>query len=254
MQKPYALVGIALTIIFTLAHPAFSENRTKALILWQWEEIAGDHEVTACSDALKVFSKKSKTTLIAKAPDWKVYFFNAKSKVILETECAKWHSPFGIIVGMVASNRFQGGVGAYLGQAKVAGLPARRFAVIAQSEKISGGRVSYEPKKAKAVYYISDTKPKFPKELCSILQKSFGMPQADGLALKMDIADNSGKVLLTHEAHFATVDKNIFAVPTNFRKVRNDSEVLFSDNQGLMDDFADSVDDTRNLYHAPKHK
>lgn len=217
---------------------------TKALMLSTWEEIAGNHEIVATGTALRLFSKKSHTTLIAKAPDWRVHFFNGEKNVMYECSVDEWRNPFGLIVSFTLNSRFSSEPPVFMDSCKIAGIAAKRYQVTAQQEHTVDGRLA-GVRKQKADYYVTDSKLNLPIPLCRILQKTFAMPFVDGVPLMLVVRGDWGTKLKTEEAHVASVNPALFELPKNMQKVKSASDVMVGNNP-LLNDFTNSIFDARH--------
>jgi hypothetical protein len=255
---------LACTLIVSPICFASDQPVVDCLVLKQSQSIAGTYKTMLSPDAIKMERAGSRTFLIARAPEWRVVFFNPANNNAIDVSLTDWirredcWSKFRSPAprrDIEAFNRNveQHGLVVYCGKTCV------RYGML----DVINGRVDPNHRYWEECYVLPDTR--YPKQELQILQKMLDLPAFDGIPLfsrmlsnpsasQSGAGDSRGVIdlfvskhqLSTKEIVKERIPSSAFKYPQNFHKVERECDVI-------MDSVAKGDgDDAASLLSVPK--
>lgn len=211
--------------------------------------LGGGMTIYISPNGLRSYEPKSGVSLLTHGPNWTVYIFNTKTKRMFSTQLQPWLQSFKQrnLVG-----RFQGASwkrGNPNGQ--VAGVRAYEFVmdkappVRTSSKSINGKIQQYGAIQAASLWVASDIKT--PQQVSDILCNLYGVPDTQRIPLRVTLTQGgkTSTAVNTTTAARMNIPDNIFAVPTGYQMVKQDSDV-FIDKESM-----DTLDEMLNDLDSP---
>ena len=213
-----------------------SGAKIECTTLDQRSHFGGDQTIWLAPNAVKVYNKKNHACILAKAPDWKVFVYNEKRKVIYSCPLSKWQG--GNIQGLAqyfgrlwdSYEWIASGTQAY------AGVRTHKYV----QGKIKKG-VPIPEKFATDGEYLSWEDCKVDSNAILFLRKLTTVPSLGAVPLMLKAAHSKtdpAKIdLETIKLSKQKVDTLIFDAPTGYKPVKLENDVYSDENlQGLMED------------------
>lgn len=213
-----------------------NQAKVDCLVLEQDNHYGGEERIWVAPNAVKAFSKRNKVTIVSKSPEWKVYVFNDRRRVVFSTPLAKWQG--GNIQGLA---KYFGHVwDSYdwvkTGSQNYAGLKANKF----KQGNLKKGAPIPERVAMDGEYLCYDEVAQDP-HVMTFLHKLHIVPEFGSIPLflraKHSNSDPPKIGLETIKASKEKVDPSIFAAPSAYKSVRLENDIYSDESmQGLLED------------------
>ncbi|MBS1995538.1 MAG: hypothetical protein JSS86_04475 [Cyanobacteria bacterium SZAS LIN-2] len=221
-------------------------------ILTQKSQVCGNIQVFLTANAVKAVDAKTSTTLVSKAPDWKVVVFNRSNKTIFTCPVDKFIGYS--IAGMQVQMGFQhGGVPVVKkpGTSKVLGMTANIYGTTAEYENHNRQMYLHDEggdTLPRSAILLTSSGWALPPQEARILCRLYGLGIAQDIPLdfhcKDQVGDNS-EGLSTSTIKKASIPAREFDCPSGFTRVDTMEGVrLDASGQTAMEDMLGSLDDT----------
>lgn len=223
----------------------------KTLCLTVKSNVVGDAVIYSRPDALRINIGSDYSYLVAKAPSWRVYLYNAKSKFGLEMSYEDWLKHhvswtfFGNDDWLIEQPLLK------LCAIKYLGSDAVRYRF---GQRLPDGRVVPKTAGSKGHFILADSTLCSPKA-SRIIERAFILPPQDGLPLQLYIYSQEAEHktegyhrMIGGDSHWFSVTKiterscpsSYFAAPTGFTPKKKEAEILFD--SGRRKDAEDVID------------
>ncbi|MBS1990612.1 MAG: hypothetical protein JSS83_08850 [Cyanobacteria bacterium SZAS LIN-3] len=233
---PAAIVSAIISLPFLPAQAAPTAGEIDGFSLYQTSTITGDKDVLISANAVKILDRKNGNGLIARAPDWKVYALNQRSRRICTYTAAKYPGSGKDIISITGGAPLndlplkRGTKATLSGTAAVSCETSKAFEAkqLKDLERAFAG-----PRFAKwAELMIADKGPmdKLPKQGKLIICRYYGISEfgGEGLPLRfkyVDLADQLHTLLLTNSIQAVKLPANTFDPPRDFTTVSDLSKL-----------------------------
>jgi hypothetical protein len=224
-----------LCLIFVAAAPAFAAEppAEDGYTMQQTSDCLGEAQITVTKHALKEVTKRDGLVVVAKAPDWDVIFYNPKTKLVWKATLTNWHgrNPVGDIMdrepNLIASH-----------------APDKMFNGIKMSHIVANEKVPRHKQRGADYWYTKEFG--LPQQLCTIVQRDYAMPPADGFPIEYDHIGGGVKItpLLTTNLQHKKIPASAFAVPDKMTRVNGTQMVMYSNNKersGFVQELLDGM-------------
>jgi len=204
--------------------------------IYQTSTVTGDKDLYISANAVKILDRKYGNGLIARAPDWKVYALNQRSKRICNYTAAKYPGMGKEIISITGGTPLsnlplkRGEKGTVSGSAAISCETNKAFETkqLKDLERAFAG-----PRFAKwAQLMIADKGPldKLPNKGKSIICRYYGIPEfgGEGLPLQfkyVDLTDQLHTLLLTNSIQASKLAPDTFDLPKDYKVVADMSKL-----------------------------
>jgi hypothetical protein len=198
--------------------------------LYQTSTVLGDKDVLLSSNALKVLDRKNGTGIIARAPEWKVYVINPRSKRICSYDMAKYPGigkevrsiTGGISLGNLPLKR--GEKSTVSSVAAISCETSKEFADKQQKDQERGFAGPRFVKWGQLMVANQGPLDKLPRQAKTILCRFYGVPEFSGQGLPLqfkyvDLADQLHTLLVTNTYKTTKLTPDTFDPPKNYTVV-----------------------------------
>ncbi len=229
-----SLIALSLSII--CSQPAQAK---KVLVLSQKNTLIGNLKVYVADDLIKITETANSWTLLAKAPDWKVFFYNDSTRLMLIRPLDGFQGSYGF--GITATN------GPWFTELPI--KPTKESSVI-KGQKVcrytfkTAGPVSikqvkrhdilvgcnYSQNLLRADYWVLNNK--MPKQ-AALLTKLYKVPNTGSIPIRLTDLDESGKWTVdldTSEARWEDVKDTRFDPPKGYDTAKSEREISLGKN------------------------
>lgn len=212
-------------------------EKVDCLILDQKGTYNGDQKIWVSPNAVKAYAGKNHVYVLSKAPDWKVYVFNEKRKVVFQSSLQKWQG--GNIQGLA---QYFGRVWDCYGWAKTA--TQQDYMGLKASKYMQGNLKKGQPKPEHFTIggeYLTYEDFKQEPKVVDFLRKLHTVPSLGSIPLflksRHSKTDPPRIDLETVRVRREKVETDLFSAPTGFKSVKLENDVYSDANmQGLMED------------------
>lgn len=241
------LVGLMFIALLSSGLPADAKNaqpssvakaaaKIDCLVLEQTSHYGGEQTIWLAPNAVRTYSKKNHVYVLTKAPDWKVFVFSEKRKVIFTAPLQKWQG--GNIQGLA---QYFGRVWDFYdwsksGSQKYAGLNANKYL----QGKLKKGIATPEHFTIEGEFLTYEEFKQDPN-IVTFLRKLHTVPSLGSIPLFLRAAHSKTdppKIdLETSRVRREKIDAGLFIAPTKYKNVKLENDVYTDDAmQGLMED------------------
>jgi len=198
--------------------------------IYQTSAVTGDKDLYISANAVKILDRKNGNGLIARAPDWKVYAINPRSRRVCNYTAGKYPGMGKEIVSITGGtplNNLPLKRGEKSTVSGVAAISCETNKAFEAKQLKDLERAFAGPRFAKwAQLMIADKGPmdKLPRQGKSIICRYYGVPEfgGDGLPLQfkyVDLTDQLHTLLLTNQVQAAKLAADTFDPPKDYKVV-----------------------------------
>ena len=238
------IVAVGLSISWVaMSVPARAGD--SGFILEQKSAVCGDLKIYTSSNAFKLVQKSTGCGLIMKAPAWKVDFFNTTSKVLFETDAKKWTGESSnFLAGLISASRFSGMVeqDTKPSVTPITGLHCSEIHLVRPGKLPPNIRQNMNELRGATYYGTSELS--LPGEVAFVLQRFYRIPTVKGFPVRLDIFHLTGykkNELDTISCVKSELATSTFDVPTGYRRVAREGDVVVANKEGLLQDMSDGL-------------
>jgi hypothetical protein len=232
-----------IAFFLTLSMPALAAE--PGMILKQTSGLCGDLDIYAGKKGLKLVQKSTDCVLIMKAPDWRVNFFNTRSKVLYQVEPMKWKGDASSFLGgLLCGSRFSGMIerDKRINAATIAGLHCDTV------QLVRPGTLPPDTKKDKSelkgANYFGTGNLALPPEAALVASRFYHIPVCQGFPIRLELIHLGGSKkneLDTTSCLSTMLDAATFDVPAGYKRVAAEGDVVVADKQGLLQEMSDGL-------------
>jgi hypothetical protein len=206
-----------------LAAPLAQKAYAQGWALSQYTPYGGQHQLYFSHEGMRINQKKMGITIVAKAPDWKLTMYNDRAKTYYQTTYEDWKQRSAKGQGFVSSfqrqHKFRNVAPRKGTTSSIAGMACTQYFLGPQGQPGS------------IICWLSNDI-SVPPQLTNILMSEFGLPNMNGVPLKVERVDDHGKKvtdLNTEASQMQHLTASNFTYPPNYKRVQEDIEVLVPD-------------------------
>lgn len=187
----------------------------------QYGEVIGGRTTTVSKDGLKIVSRKGGLTIVCRAPEWSVVFYNSKSRLYWEMPRAKFKGDPNARIYGNDQNALLKAKWHQAGTTRILGRNVNVFEMERPPKGTKEGATS-------GTFYI-DSDATISKEAFEILGKVYFLPPVVGVPLKFrfkDFDDGHVNALDTGTLETVVVGPDAFSQPSGFKRAKSMEEVV----------------------------
>lgn len=198
------------------------------LVLKQHSSVVGDNTVYVSKVGLRIDMPNTSTTILCTPPEWKMFVFNASSKLCYETTVDKFEGQFiraiGLILGPVRNSKFWKKQPDWTNN----GVPAVHFTRQLTEDEQKEIKLKSGKRTVKADFWglkSSDA----PKAACDLACKVDNVPSLSALPLEVNYTQDDGSTattLKTVSASKLPLSAKLFVRPGGLKLAKSDTEVF----------------------------